>query len=674
MMFDPPRLTRAGAHWNGSEVHFVLSSDGADQVELCLFDTPDCAQEAARIPLKGSQQGLWEVRLDGLQPGQLYGYRLHGPWEPQRGLRFNPAKLLLDPMAAAICGSVTWHPALSDFDHQQGDHSPSSLDSASFLPRSVVVDPTFDWQDDRLPKTPWEETVIYECHVRGLTRLHPEVPEHLRGTYLGLCQPAILEHLLSLGVTAVELLPVQHFISEERLHRLGLSNYFGYNPIGWFAPHSAYASGDRGQQVHEFKTMVATLHSAGLEVLLDVVFNHTAEGNQHGPSLSLKGVDNDVFYRLYSQDRRYYENFSGCGNTLHFGHDRVVELTLDCLRYWVAEMHVDGFRFDLAPVLGREQAGFDAAAAFFERVATDPIVRDVKLIAEPWDVGPQGYRLGQFPSGWHEWNDRFRDGVRRFWQGTDGSNHELIQRCDGSRDLFPADRRGTSASINLVTSHDGFTLLDLVSYDSPHNWDNGEHNRDGHQHNLSRNWGVEGPTDSTEVNSMRQLIMRNLLATLAFSRGVPMLSHGDELARTQRGNNNAYCQDSELTWMPWGIEGARADLLQFTRRLFSWRQELELGHDLEGNWIAAHGGSLTAADLGRRSPLPFGWLRQHRDRDSLTLFNGDSRTHLFELPENRSAKPWSLVLNTAAPETRRRLKGRALRVPARSILLLLSDA
>ena len=651
-MFDPLRLTRAGAHWNGSEVHFVLNSASAEAVEVCLFDTIEATQEAARVPLEQRQPGIWELRLADILPGQLYGYRVHGPWEPQRGLRFNPAKLLLDPMAAAICGSVTWHPALNDFDHQQGYSVPSSIDNASFVPRSLVVDPAFDWRGDHPPGTPWEETLIYECHVRGISQLHPEVPEPLRGTYLGLCHPAVIEHLLALGVTAVELLPVQHFISEEHLLRLGLSNYFGYNPIGWLAPHAAFASGDRGQQVQEFKTMVATLHAAGLEVLLDVVFNHTAEGNQQGPTLSLRGIDNSTFYRLYSQDRRYYENFSGCGNTVHFGHAPVVDMTLDCLRYWASEMHVDGFRFDLATVLGREQSGFNPTASFFEQVASDPILRRLKLIAEPWDVGPQGYRLGQFPGGWHEWNDRFRDGIRGFWNGHGVSSGELLRRLDGSRDIFPPERRATTASINMVTSHDGFTLRDLVSYEQTHNWDNGEHNRDGHQHNLSRNWGAEGPSDSVEVHRNRELMMRNFLATVAFSMGVPMLSHGDEVGRTQHGNNNAYCQDNELTWLPWQLAEGQLELLEFVRRVFALRRDLQLGRNPEGCWIAPHGGALNAVDLDRNRASPFAWLRHHADCDSLTVFNGDSRPHLFELPESTAGRSWRLTLNTAAPESR----------------------
>ena len=670
MMSGPAKITVPGARWDGTGVHFVLRAPTAQGVEVCLFDDPTDSEEKIRLPLEPVDPETWATRVPGLSPGQLYGYRVRGPWQPAKGLRFNPAKLLVDPLAAAICGPLVWAEALGDFDHRVGDTAPSVTDSAPFVPKSVVVGPDFDWADDQPPQIPWQDSVLYECHVRGMTRLHRQVPAELRGTYLGLCHEAIIEHLQALGVTTLELLPVQHFVSEEHLHRLGLTNYFGYNPIGWIAPHAGYATGQRGEQVNEFKTMVQRLHRAGLEVVLDVVFNHSAEGNHNGPVLSLKGVDNPGFYRLREGDKRHYEDFSGCGNTLHFGQQATVDLALASLRYWVGEMHVDGFRFDLATVLGRETRDYSARAAFFEQLARDPLLADVKLIAEPWDVGSGGYQLGRFPTGWREWNDRYRDTTRSFWRGDSGLLQEMIKRLDGSPDIFPVPQREDPSSINFVTCHDGFTLQDLVSYEHKHNWDNGEDNRDGHQHNLSRNWGKEGPSESPEIEAARLLARRNLLATLALSRGVPMLSHGDEMGRTQRGNNNAYCQDSELTWVPWDLGSEAGEFLDFARHVLSLRLELDLGRGDRGLWLSAHGAELTSADRTRRRLLPFGWLRQHQDRKTLTLLNADAQGHLFELPPG-GAGAWRLVLNTAKPGERL-LRGQAVRVPPRSLLLLSS--
>ena len=673
MMTAPGEIELPGAIWKDGEVHFALRSAAAEGVELCLFDSPDSAQESRAIPVESRFPGLWEVVVPGLSPGQLYGYRVHGPWDPWQGYRFNPARLLIDPLAAAISGSMIWHESVGEFNHHDLDGIPGPGDSAPFVPKAVVVDPSFDWQGDRHPTTPWSETLIYECHVRGLTRLHPALPEEVRGTYLGLCHEAVVEHLLALSVTAIELMPVQHFLSEHHLHQLGLSNYFGYNPIGWIAPHAAYATDERGAQVFEFKTMVRTLHQAGIEVLLDVVFNHTAEGNEHGATLSHRGLDNQLFYRLRPSDSRYYENFSGCGNTLHFGHPEVVELVVASLRYWVTEMHVDGFRFDLAPVLGREEGGFSSTASFFEAVSRDPVLSQVKLIAEPWDVGPEGYQLGRFPARWREWNDRYRDVTRAFWRGDRGLVGETIRRLEGSPDIFPNPGNQGSASLNFVTSHDGFTLRDLVSYEHRHNWDNGEENRDGHQHNLSRNWGVEGPTDSEETNRIRLQIMRNFIATLGLSQGTPMLSHGDEMGRTQRGNNNAYCQDNPLTWCLWEIEPYQQELLEFVRQVFSLRRDLGLGGVGEGSWLSAHAGELSSIEQASRRSRPFGWLREHADCQTLTIFNADDHGHLFELPHGQAGGSWKLLINTARP-VQRTLRGRAVRVPPRSLLFLRLEA
>jgi len=672
-MTEPDQTHLPGAFWKDGQVHFVLRSAEAEGVEVCLFDSPDSPHESTTLSLQPRTHGIWEAVVPDLRPGQLYGYRVLGPWNPSQGLRFNPTKVLIDPLAAAISGSLIWNEALSQLDPAMGEGIPGTGDTAPFVPKSVVVDPAFDWQGDEHPAIPWSATLIYECHVRGMTRLHPQVPPESRGKYLGLCHEAIIEHLQGLGVTAVELLPVQHFIPEPHLHRLGLTNYFGYNPIGWIAPHAAYATGEQGEQVREFKTMVRTLHKAGLEVLLDVVFNHTAEGNEHGPTLSHRGLDNRVFYRLRSSDPSHYENFSGCGNTVHFGHPNVVDLVLACLRYWVTEMHVDGFRFDLAPVLGREVGPFDATASFFKRLRRDPVLSQVKLIAEPWDVGPEGYQLGRFPAPWREWNDRFRDATRAFWRGDKGLVGEMIQRLAGSHDLLTRPTSDGPSSIDFVTSHDGFTLQDLVSYEHRHNWDNGEENRDGHQNNLSCNWGVEGPTQSRETTRIRTQVMRNFVATLALSSGVPMMSHGDEVARTQRGNNNAYCQDNELTWVSWELQPDQREWLEFTRQVFGLRRDLDLGGAQVGTWLSAHAGELNAVQRARLRNLPFGWLRQHDGCQTLTIFNADAHGHLFELPHLQPGGSWRLLINTARPG-QRTLRGRAVRVPPRSLMLLRTEA
>jgi glycogen operon protein len=561
-----------GATWDGMGVNFALFSEHATGVELCLFDAEGAE---TRLPVRERTNMVWHCYLPDVRPGQLYGYRVHGPYEPGRGHRFNPAKLLLDPYARAITDGVRWDDAVFGYrvGGPQEDLEPDTRDSAPFMPRCVVVDPSFAWGNDRHPRTPWSRTVIYECHVKGMTAQHPDVPEHIRGTYLGLCSDAIIDHLLALGVTAVELMPVHHFLDDRHLLERGLRNYWGYNTIGFFAPDARYeAASVPGNQVDEFKTMVKTFHAAGLEVILDVVYNHTGEGNHLGPTLSFKGIDNAAYYRLSPDDPRYFYDFTGTGNSLNARHPRTLQLIMDSLRYWVNEMHVDGFRFDLAPVLARELFEVDRLSAFFDIIQQDPTLQQIKLIAEPWDVGPGGYQVGNFPVGWAEWNGKYRDDVREFWKGEQGKVPSLASRLSGSADIYAWTQRSAYASVNFVTAHDGYTLHDLVSYEGKHNHANGEGNRDGHDHNISRNWGVEGETDDAGILEMRDRSMRNFLATLAFSQGVPMLSHGDEIGRTQRGNNNAYCQDNELSWVDWSLDAERELLLDFARRVFAIRR------------------------------------------------------------------------------------------------------
>ncbi len=577
MHIRPGKPDPLGAHFDGNGVNFALFSSVAERVELCLFDATDthtapdtdAPRTERRLTLPARTGDVWHGYAPGLQPGQRYGYRVHGRYNPASGQRCNPFKLLLDPYARALDGSLTWGPDL------QGD---DKRDSAPSVPKAVVVEGRakrdrsatsgnhFDWQGDTPPAIPWHDSVIYECHVKGMTQRHPQVPPEHRGTYLGLTAPAVLDHLRHLGVTAVQLLPVHAFVSEQRLTELGLTNYWGYNTLAFFAPHPGYARGGAHKTqgkplavVDEFKTMVRELHRAGFEVLLDVVYNHTAEGDHRGPTLSLRGLDNPAYYHLNAENPEHYLNLTGCGNTLDFGHAATRRLVLDSLRYWVSEMHVDGFRFDLAPVLGRDAglrpdrsrqgANFTSTARFFELVRQDPLLQRVKLIAEPWDVGPGGYQLGHFPPGWSELNDRYRDTVRAFWRGDSGQTAELASRLTGSSDIFST--RGPHASINHVTCHDGFTLRDLVSYAHKHNLANGEANHDGHGNNLSSGWGFEGKTTDPRIRARRQRVLRSLWSTLVLSQGVPLLRHGDELAHTQNGNNNAYCQDNEISWLDW---------------------------------------------------------------------------------------------------------------------------
>lgn len=559
-----------GATWDGEGVNFALFSEHADKVELCLFD-PDGMEEVQRIPLKEQTDLVWHCYLPEARPGLIYGYRVHGPYQPEQGHRFNPNKLLLDPYARDIVGDLQWSD--THYGHIAGDVdadlSFDARDNAAGMLKSRVADSAFTWGDDRPPRTPWHETVIYELHVRGFTLKHPGVPAPLRGTYAGLACAPVIEYLKRLGITAVELMPVHAFIDDHHLVGRGLSNYWGYNSVGFFTPELRYsASGS----VKEFKTMVKTLHSAGIEVILDVVYNHTAEGNHLGPTLCFKGIDNAAYYRLRGDNPRYTMDYTGCGNTLNLQHPRVLQMIMDSLRYWVEEMHVDGFRFDLAASLARELHEVDRLGAFFDILHQDPILSRVKLIAEPWDLGEGGYQVGNFPPGWAEWNDHYRDTMRAYWKGDGGLIGEFARRLTGSSDLYAHNGRRPYASINYITAHDGFTLHDLVSYNEKHNQANGEDNRDGTDKNLSWNYGVEGPSDDTEIQTLRALQKRNLLATLFFSQGVPMLLAGDEIGRSQSGNNNAYCQDNETSWVDWSLSESHIDQLVFVSRLIHLRR------------------------------------------------------------------------------------------------------
>ncbi len=559
-----------GATFDGSGTNFALFSEVAEQVELCLFDTDGEGLAETRVALTEVDAHVWHAYLPAVQPGQRYGYRVHGPWDPAQGLRCNPNKLLLDPYAKATSGEIDWDQAL--FSYTFGDpDSRNDEDSAAHMTLGVVINPFFDWEGDRAPRIAYNDTVVYEAHVKGLTQLHPDVPEEQRGTYAGLAHPAITEHLTKLGVTAIELMPVHQFVQDSTLLEKGLRNYWGYNTLAFLAPHAEYAAtGVRGQQVQEFKSMVKAMHAAGIEVILDVVYNHTAEGNHLGPTLSFKGIDNQAYYRLVEDDEQYYMDYTGTGNTLNVRHPHSLQLIMDSLRYWVTEMHVDGFRFDLASALAREFYEVDRLATFFELVQQDPVVSQVKLIAEPWDVGPGGYQVGGFPPQWSEWNGAYRDTVRDFWRG-EPSLGEFASRLSGSSDLYELSGRRPFASINFVTAHDGFTLRDLVSYNDKHNEANGEDGNDGESHNRSWNHGVEGPTDDEDVLRLRARAQRNFIATMLLSQGVPMLLHGDEAGRSQGGNNNTYAQDSEISWMHW--DRLDKPLVEFTAHVARLRAE-----------------------------------------------------------------------------------------------------
>jgi isoamylase len=688
-----------GATWDGEGVNFALFSENARSVQLCLFEHESAAQPSATITLSETTDNVWHAYLPDVRPGALYGYRVDGPYEPEQGHRFNPHKLLIDPYAKAVSGPVQWSDDLYGYTigHPEEDLSFDNRDSAGVMPKSLVVDPAFTWQDDRSPNTPWNQTVIYETHVRGMTTRHPGVPEHLRGTYLGLASDPVIDHLLALGVTAVELMPVHRFIHDRNLVEQGLTNYWGYNSVGFFAPHAGYSTGSMGEQVSEFKSMVRTLHRAGLEVILDVVYNHTGEGNHMGPTLSLRGIDNSVYYRLMPDDRRYYLDFTGTGNSLNILHPRAMGLVTDSLRYWVTDMHVDGFRFDLAPVLVR---GYEAGqpSAFFEIIQQDPVLSKVKLIAEPWDASADGYQLGQFPAGWSEWNGAFRDCVRRFWRGDPGLVPELASRLTGSSDIFGPSGRRTYASINFVTCHDGFTLTDLVTYDTKHNEANGEDNRDGNNENYSRNWGAEGETESARIQRARDRMKRNFLATLLFSQGVPMILGGDEIGRTQGGNNNAYCQDDEISWFNWDLGETGIELCQFVRDLITiWKDSPILrrrgfftGEPAPGlrtkdvTWIRSDGEEMQGEDWDNPENHAIGMLLLGRAADEvdvrgrsapgdslLLLLNAGTRSRSYTLPRMEQPGMWEELLNTARWGAWTRIvRNDALNLNAHSTILL----
>ena len=667
---DEPAPAALGAVAGDAGVAFSLLSESAEAVELCLFAGPQDAAETRRIALERRSGGIWTTHVAAAGPGQLYGYRVRGPYDPGRGHRFDPAKLLLDPWALAVTGEPSYEASL--FDHPGGADSErrSGADSAGAMPKAIVVAPPDKARRPARPATPWRDTVIYECHVKGMTRLHPEVPEESRGTYAGLAHPAVLAHLQQLGITAVELLPVHQFASEPTLVRSGLSNYFGYNPLALFAPHAGWASATDGRQVDEFRCMVDALHEAGIEVLLDVVFNHTAEQDHDGPTLSWRGIDNLAYYRLDPADPRRYLNWSGCGNTLDTSGAAGRRLVLDCLRHWVSAMGVDGFRFDLAPTLGRDAEGrFRPAGSLLEEIAADPALAGIKLIAEPWDLGPEGYGPGRFPEPWREWNDHYRDAVRRFWRGDSGRRRDLAAALAGSPQRFGASRQ-RPVSIDFVTCHDGFTLADLVTYERKRNEANLEDNRDGDHGNHSRNWGVEGPTASPAIRGLRDRARRSLMASLALTAGVPMLLHGDELGRTQQGNNNAYCHDGPLTWVDWQLDGEGDAFLEFTRDLFRLRRELGLGAGAELTWLAPTGAPMRPIDwpsaassaLGARLSAPGGEL--------LALLNGGEREVLFQLPPPPPGTRWRRRLSTARPGPPRRLRGMALRLLPHGLVLL----
>jgi glycogen operon protein len=670
-----------GATWDGAGVNFSIFSENAARVELCLFEG-ESAAETARIPLPEQTDQIWHVYLPEARPGLRYGYRVHGPYEPAHGHRFNPAKLLLDPYAKAIDGTLRWSDTLFGYTlgGADADLHRDDRDSAPGMPKSVVIDPAFTWGDDRPPRTPLSETVVYELHVKGFTARHPDVPKSLRGTYAGLACPPMIDYLRWLGVTAVELLPVHQFVSDKNLVDRGLANYWGYNSIGFFAPDARYtATGRLGQQAAEFKTTVKALHRAGIEVILDVVYNHTGEGSHLGPTLCFRGVDNAAYYRL-AAERRYYMDYTGCGNTLDMTHPRVLQLIMDSLRYWVLDMHVDGFRFDLAATLARELHDVDRLGAFFDIIHQDPVLSQVKLIAEPWDLGEGGYQVGNFPVLWAEWNGEYRDTVRRFWKGDPGQAAALGYRLTGSSDLYARTGRRPYASINFVTAHDGFTLNDLVSYDGKHNEGNGEDNRDGTDDNLSWNCGVEGPTDDPGVLALRATQMRNVLATLFLSQGVPMLCAGDEVARTQRGNNNAYCQDNELSWFDWSLDTPRRDLLAFTRELIALRRRhpvLRRRHFFQGRKIlCSEVRDLTWFRPDGREMQDEDWQNAHTrclglrlsgdaieevdrlgeriaDDTFLLLVNAHHELLPFRLPELRPSQCWERVVDTRTTDPSR---------------------
>jgi len=686
-----------GASYDGTGTNFSVFSEIADRVELCLCDE---SGTETRFDLPEVTSFCWHGYLPNVGPGQRYGFRVHGPWNPGEGHRCNPAKLLLDPYAKAIEGQVKWNPAVFSYSFDNPEGPSNDIDSAPYMPNCVVTLPYFDWGNDRHPRTQWHETIIYEAHVKGFSINHPDVPAELRGTYAGLGHPKALDYFTRLGVTAIELMPIHQFIQDSHLLERGLHNYWGYNSIGFFAPHDEYSAGGKnGQQVQEFKQMVKALHGAGLEVILDVVYNHTAEGNHLGPMLSFRGIDNAAYYRLTGDDRRYYMDYTGTGNSLNMRHPHVLQLIMDSLRYWIVEMHVDGFRFDLASTLARELHEVDRLSAFFDIIQQDPVISQVKLIAEPWDVGEGGYQVGQFPPLWMEWNGKYRDCARDYWRGTDQALGEFAYRFTGSSDLYEMTGRKPYASVNFVTAHDGFTLNDLVSYNDKHNEANGEESRDGENHNRSWNCGAEGPTEDAEINKLRDRQKRNFLATLFLSQGIPMLLGGDEIGRSQKGNNNGYCQDNEISWFDW--QSAEKDLLEFTRQLIRLRKDQPVFH--RRRWFQGrpiHGAQVT--DIGWFTPDGAEMAEEHWnegfakalgiflngegiqspdargerviDDSFYVLFNAHHEPLQFTLPKIDWGAEWVAVLDTArsmpAEEEQRYKAGEEVALESRSLKVL----
>ena len=692
-----------GATWDGEGVNFSLFSEHAEAVDLCLFD-PAGRQEVQRIRMPERTDQIWHCYLPEARPGLLYGYRVHGPYDPARGHRFNPHKLLIEPYAKDIVGRTAWHDSHFSYriGHRNGDLSFDRRDNAALMPKCRVIDPAFTWGNDRSPKIPWADMVVYELHVRGFTKNHPNVPPQLRGTYAGLATAPVIEHLRSLGVTSVELMPVHSFVDDRHLVERGLRNYWGYNSIGFLAPEARYSATGG---VNEFKTMVKTLHSAGIEVILDVVYNHTAEGNHLGPTLSFRGIDNASYYRLVSDDPRYYMDYTGCGNTLNLQHPRVLQLIMDSLRYWVEEMHVDGFRFDLASALARELHAVDRLGSFFDILMQDPVLSQVKLIAEPWDLGEGGYQVGNFPVGWAEWNDRYRDTMRAYWKGDGGLIGDFARRLTGSSDLYEHSGRKPYASVNFITAHDGFTLHDLVSHNGKHNEANGEDNRDGTDNNNAWNCGEEGPTQKTSINALRARQKRNMIATLLFSQGVPMLLAGDELGRTQQGNNNAYCQDNELSWVNWELSAEDRQFLAFVRRAIALRKAHPVfrrrsffqGRSIRGTgvkdlfWITPEGTEMTDEEWTQHFARCLGVLLSGqeinergprgeiiRDDNCLLLINAHHESIPFRLPEAPAGMLWHTELDThhkGGLQGNGKLKGGdTYRLAGRTLALLIQRA
>ncbi len=693
-----------GASYDGAGVNFALFSQVAQKVELCLFDEED---RETRVEMTEQNSYVWHNYLPGIQPGQRYGYRVYGPYDPAKGLRCNPNKLLLDPYAKAIEGNIDGDESLYSywFKSPEDVTSMNTLDSAPHTMKSAVVNPYFDWGNDQHPNISYHDSVIYEAHVRGMTNLNLDVPPDIRGTYAGLAYPSVIEYLRKLGVTAIELMPIHQFVNDSFLQEKGLSNYWGYNTIGFFAPHNAYSSsGQRGEQVNEFKSMVKAYHRVGMEVILDVVYNHTAEGNNLGPTLSFKGIDNGAYYRLVDNDRRHYFDTTGTGNSLLMRSPHALQLITDSLRYWVTEMHVDGFRFDLAATLARQFQEVDKLSAFFDIVEQDPVISRVKLIAEPWDLGSGGYQVGGFPSSWSEWNGRYRDCVRDFWRSQPSTLPEFASRLMGSSDLYQMNGRRPVASVNFITAHDGFTMNDLVSYNEKHNDANGEGNRDGESNNRSWNCGVEGPTTIKDVNDLRQQQMRNMFATLLCSQGIPMICGGDEVARTQQGNNNAYCQDNAISWTNWDLDDSQKDLLEFVSKLIHLRLEHPVLHrrrfftgrepgdpddkipqvewmdhtgsimDME-DWSNTHAFSVMIYLNGSDIPEADWYGNQMVDNNFILIFNAHYEPIMFTLPDERYGKKWRLVVDTHNPKgpELNYEAGFAITAQSRSFLLLMSD-